>query len=135
MRRAELLLLASFGLAVGAAAQVPSISRQGGIRQVIVYGTDPCPRSGDEIVVCARRPNADRYRIPEELRTTPNNPNADSWALRAEAIEYVGAGGTQSCSPVGPGGATGCLQQFISQARRERTATDTNGDGEPDPRP
>lgn len=131
MKAAVWLVLASVGLSASATAQIPSISSSGGIRQVIVYGNDACPRGGDEIVVCARRPDGDRYRIPEELRTSEGNPNADSWALRAQSIEYVGAGGIQSCSPVGPGGATGCLQQFISQARRERAAPPT----EPQPQP
>ena len=34
-------------------------------------------------------------------------------------LETVGATGTNTCSPVGPGGFTGCLTQVIQQARRE----------------
>ena len=37
------------------------------IRGVVVYGDDPCPQStADEVVVCARRPDDERYRIPAE---------------------------------------------------------------------
>lgn len=79
-------------------------------RTVVVYGDDPCPvaQSPDEIVVCARRPEEERYR----LRTVEPEPG--------ERIEQGGvgrtlgtddvrlAGGTGSCTTVGPGGLTGC---------------------------
>jgi len=40
------------------------------ISEIIVYGNDPCPRStDDEVVVCARKPESERYRIPERFRT------------------------------------------------------------------
>jgi hypothetical protein len=94
------------------------------VNQLIVYGSDPCPRSTDEITVCARRPEADRYRIPGPLRQT-EGPESNSWANRASELQYVGRNGIQSCSTVGPGGATGCLAQLINQARAERQ----NGDG------
>jgi len=93
------------------------------IREVVVYGTDPCPRSSsEEVVVCARRPETERYRIPEALRESPPSPDSESWASKAEALEYVGQTGIGSCSPVGPGGVTGCMTQLIKQAREERRA-------------
>lgn len=93
------------------------------IKQVIVYGNDPCPAStGDEITVCARLPDAERYRIPKELRSDPNDPKTQSWMNRAESIEYVGRSGTDSCSPVGAGGATGCFAQMARAAKAERKA-------------
>lgn len=109
-----------------AAAQAP----QERIRRLVVYGTDPCPRaaSGDEIVVCARRPETERYRIPKELRDQPDDdPDGTSWAARAEALEYVGRTGIQSCSTVGPGGASGCWNELVRAWRKERA----QGDGEP----
>jgi hypothetical protein len=36
------------------------------------------------------------------------------------AYERVGATGAQSCSPVGAGGQTGCVSQFIKNAYAER---------------
>jgi len=94
------------------------------VTQVIVYGDDPCPQSqGDEIVVCARLPDSDRYRIPSELRTDPNSPQVQSWANRARSIEYVGRSGTDSCTPIGGGGFTGCTQQLTAKAREERRTT------------
>lgn len=93
------------------------------VNQLIVYGTDPCPVSADEITVCARRPEADRYRIPAPLRDR-EGPASNSWANRALELQYVGRTGIQSCSTVGPGGATGCLTQLINQARAERQGAD-----------
>jgi hypothetical protein len=94
---------------------------QNRISEIIVYGNDPCPRStDDQVVVCARRPEADRYRIPEKFRPSGPPQARESWANKAKALETAGATGTFSCSPVGPGGYTGCLTQVINQARRER---------------
>jgi hypothetical protein len=99
--------------------------QQGNIAEIIVYGNDPCPRStDDQVVVCARRPEADRYRIPEKFRPGGTFQERQSWANRARSLETVGNTGTFSCSPVGPGGYTGCLTKVINQARREnREAT------------
>ena len=91
------------------------------VKQVFVYGDDPCPPSvGDEIVVCARMPNNERYRIPQELRTDPNSAAVQSWVNRARSIEYVGAEGINSCSPSGAGGFTGCFTQIAREAKEER---------------
>lgn len=91
------------------------------INQVIVYGNDPCPKGqGDEIVVCKRMEDKERYRIPKDLRGNPNNPANEAWGARAKSIEYVGRSGIESCSPVGAGGATGCFNQIVQQARAER---------------
>ena len=91
------------------------------VKQVFVYGDDPCPPSvGDEIVVCARMPNNERYRIPQELRTDPNSAAVQSWVNRATAIESVGAAGINSCSPTGAGGFTGCFAQIAREAKEER---------------
>ena len=42
------------------------------VRRIIVYGTDPCPPSPPgEIIVCAPRPESERYRLPPRLREGP----------------------------------------------------------------
>src|SRR4051794_2717003 len=119
--KAALFLIATAGaLAAGLAAPAGAQQR---IRQLVIYGNDPCPRgaSGDEIVVCARKPETERYRIPQELRNAPSDdPASQSWANKAESLEYVGRTGIQSCSTVGPGGFTGCWAQMLSAARAER---------------
>lgn len=84
------------------------------VNQVIVYGDDPCAAStDDEITVCARFPESERYRIPPNLRDDPNDPDAISWTRKAERLELAGRTGINSCSTVGPGAGTGCLNQLI----------------------
>lgn len=101
----------------------PTPTEQGGMRvnQVVVYGDDACPQSqGDEIVVCGRLAEDERYRIPEPLRGNPNDIRRESWSTRVTALERVGRTGTDSCSPVGAGGYTGCMNQLIGNAYAER---------------
>jgi hypothetical protein len=96
------------------------------VNQLIIYGSDSCPPSTDnEIIVCARKPEGDRYRIPENLRTDPNDPRSESWANRAIELSYVGRTGTESCSTVGPGGFTGCFAQIAREARADRATRDS----------
>ena len=100
-------------------------SKNAKISEIIVYGTDPCPRStDDEVVVCARKPESERYRIPEALRVGGSLQSRTAWAERARQFETYGRTGINSCSPVGPAGFTGCTQQLIDQAFRERRAAD-----------
>ena len=102
------------------ALPTPAVAQNGTISEIIVYGTDPCPRStDDEVVVCARKPEGERYRIPEKLRTSGNLQQRQSWANRAIAFETYGKTGINSCSPVGPAGFTGCSQQLTKQAFKE----------------
>lgn len=91
------------------------------VNQLIVYGDDPCPASNDgSITVCARKDEAERYRIPQVLREAPAAVSNEAWTQRVMAYETVGASGTKSCSPVGPGGATGCMEQLIGRAYAEK---------------
>ena len=93
------------------------------VRMVIVYGDDAAPTAqGDEIVVVAHMPEADRFRIPEGLRYS-ENPATDAWINRVERLEFVGASGTLSCSAVGPGGSTGCTQEMIRNAYADKKAS------------
>ena len=76
--------------------------------RVIVFGDDPCPPSTTgEITVCARKDEAERYRIPESLRSDPGAPGNEPWTDKVRAYETVGAAGTASCSPVGKRTRTG----------------------------
>jgi len=117
------IILAASAAAVGgfAALPAPAVAQQGNIAEIIVYGADPCPRStDDQVVVCARRPEAERYRIPEKLRPSGTRQQTEAWANKARTIETVGATGINSCSPVGPAGTTGCLTRVINEARNQR---------------
>ena len=122
------LKMAVLGLALAAPyllASQPALAQNSRVSEIIVYGTDPCPRStDDEVVVCARKPEAERYRIPERYRQTGSRQSRESWANKAIAFETQLGNGLHSCSPVGPAGFTGCHQQLINQAFREREEED-----------
>ena len=103
------------GLAV---VPAPALAQKAKVSEIIVYGTDPCPRSTDDMVyVCARKNESERFRIPEALRPGGSLQARQSWAVRARSFETVGRTGINSCSPVGPAGFTGCLSQVVRQAR------------------
>ena len=103
-----------------AALPAPAVA-QSNVAEIIVYGDDPCPRSTeDQVVVCARRPEAERYRIPPKYRPSGPPQVSESWANKSKVLETVGDTGINSCSPVGPGGFTGCLAKVIKQAREQR---------------
>jgi len=121
-------LLLSAAVAALSLAAAPAYAQDGAmvdpsgekVNQLIVYGDDPCPGSGSgEITVCARKPEEERYRIPEPLRGF-DSPKSDAWANKVQAYETVGKFGTHSCSPVGPGGTLGCTQQLINNAYAEK---------------
>jgi hypothetical protein len=128
---AATVLAGTFALAGFAAA--PAAAQSDRIAKVIVYGSDPCPSSADgqEVVICARRPERERYRIPKELRDRRNGGENPSWAERAESLEYVGRSGAQSCSTVGPGGFTGCYNQMARAWRKDRSKTSTGEEPAP----
>jgi hypothetical protein len=99
----------------------PAVAQQQNIAEIIVYGNDPCPRStDDQVVVCARRPEAERYRIPPKLRPGGTRQQTQSWAQNSKVLETVGSTGTNTCSPVGPGGFTGCEMQVINEWRKQQ---------------
>lgn len=91
---------------------------------IVVYGNDPCPRSSnDEIVVCARRPEEDRYRIPKELRDKeePGRFAERSWVDRAAALDEVSRYALPGyCSPVGADSQIGCWEMMIRQWQAAR---------------
>jgi hypothetical protein len=95
---------------------------------LIVYGDDPCPQGeGEEIVVCARRPDSERFRIPRELREAERDPAHQSWASRVETLEDISRQNLPGGSVVGSYGQSGCWQQMMRQwqaARREAKRQD-----------
>ena len=106
----------------GAGSVVAPAQAQRTERVLTIFGTDPCPSSnGEEIVVCRRMPESERYRIPEELRKTEGRGN-ENWGDRAATLEYVGKSGVNSCSTSGSGGASGCFRQLARQACEEDKA-------------
>ena len=115
------LLLAAAPAAAAPAADDPPPK----VSTLLVFGNDPCPRSkDDEIIVCARQPESERYRIPKQLRKKPKTDAASqSWVSRARTLDMVSQKGLpNSCSPQGSNGQTGCMRQFFEAARAEREA-------------
>jgi hypothetical protein len=121
------LIFAASALAAGLMVSAPALAQDAGekVNQLIIYGDDPCPASAEgEITVCARKDEGERYRIPAPLRES-QSPSNESWNNKVLAYETVGRSGTLSCSPVGPGGWTGCANQLIDTAYAEkRESTD-----------
>lgn len=121
-----LMSAAAMAVAAGfAALPAPALAQSApNVAEIIVYGNDPCPRStDDQVVVCARRPEAERYRIPPKMRSSGTPQQMESWAVRSKNLETVGSTGINSCSPVGPAGYTGCLMKVIQEAKGERKQT------------
>jgi hypothetical protein len=86
---------------------------------VVVYGNDPCPRStDDQVVVCSRRPETERYRLPKNQQLQGTRQQRQSWAKKSQQLMTVGNTGVGSCSAVGPGGREGCLTQQIQQEKQ-----------------
>ncbi|KTE38036.1 MULTISPECIES: hypothetical protein [unclassified Sphingopyxis] len=130
--RLLLPLLAALAFAVPAAAQVEDLAQSSQPPEkfsfLIAYGNDECPEAeGDEIVVCAQEPEADRYRVPKELRDELREEDVGgggSWASTVEAHDDVARlGRPNSCSAVGSYGFTGCTSAMLRQWFAERRST------------
>lgn len=107
-----------------AGAPVAAQSANEKINMVIAYSEDECPLAKEgEVVVCEILVEAERYRIPSNLRTS-DSPENVSPAARVDKIKYVGDFGAMSCSPAGAGGFTGCTQKFIEAAYQDRAEAD-----------
>lgn len=95
-------------------------------RLVTVFGTEKCPEpsSPDEVVVCARLPDSEVYRIPTPLRAANSARVSPFQANRSLLLGDAsgGAGGSiGSCSSIGSGGASGCNQRQIDAWAQDRT--------------
>jgi hypothetical protein len=97
----------------------PALAQDGSYRArtIVVFGDDPCPKATnpDEIIVCARRPEEERYRIPKDIReqekaatiAREDQVGANRAALASGQASATGVG---SCSAAGAGGWTGCTK-------------------------
>jgi hypothetical protein len=120
MKRLLPITLATAAIALWPAPAAAQDAAGDKVTVLDVFGEDPCPQSSaEEIVVCRRLPDDDRYRIPEPLRGS-NDPANESWARRVQSFEAVGDFGPLSCSPVGLGGELGCTAQMIAAAYEEK---------------
>jgi len=114
--------LAAIPMLMPVAAQAQNAAQNG---VLVIYGNDKCPTNsnGEEIVVCKRLDEAERYRIPTNLREQGGPPQkTESWAVRSEDALTSGNFGTGSCSTTGAGGGTGCFVRQATAARAETRA-------------
>jgi len=117
-----LLLMVS---AFPAFAAAPAKTVPEKVSTLVVYGSDPCPKGQDgEVVVCARQPESERYRIPHRLREKPYNAARDgSWAGTAAVVDAAGRENLPgSCNANGSWGQTGCWQKFMAEAHADKAA-------------
>lgn len=121
-RIAALASLAAIAFASPLAAQDKPGDK---VNMVIAYDESECPEQSEEgeIVICQIVVEAERYRIPSNLRTS-SSPENTSWSERVESIRYIGEFGTMSCEPAGAGGFTGCTDKLIQQAYGERAESE-----------
>ncbi len=118
---ALLFFTAAPALAAGARNTAPARTEI----HLAVFGDDPCPAGvGDEIVVCARLPEAERYRVPKRLRDEKKFARPEqSWVARVRDIDTAGADlRPTACSAIGSGGSSGCFQKFMRDARAQKEA-------------
>ncbi len=94
---------------------------------LITYGEESCPVAEEgEIVVCAERPESERYRIPETVREKIEHPHTGAQSLTAatETMDgFARLSRINSCSVVGTGGFTGCqalaLREWFAERRED----------------
>jgi hypothetical protein len=122
MTRSTLLVAFAFAalLPLHALAETPPAATV----TTTVYGNDPCPKpKGEEIIVCAREPESERYRIPKRFRSGPRVESgaSASWASRVAGLEDAQRfTRPNSCTAIGSNGQTGCTQAMIRQWFLER---------------
>jgi hypothetical protein len=118
-------ILLAFGLTSAPALAEPPQK----ITSLIVYGNDACPKGeGDEIVVCARKPESERYRIPKKLREKPEVAGGPGWGSQVANIEEVSRQTLPgSCSVNGSYGFSGCTAARLRQWFAERRMQDSAG--------
>jgi hypothetical protein len=105
----------------------------GRVETLVVYGDDPCPVEEDGgIVVCARKPESERYRIPKDLRPKKDVAGSQGWASRVQTMEATGRQLLpNSCTVIGSNGQTGCTQAMLRQWFEERRLAEQEAAGDP----
>ncbi|HEX7853291.1 MAG TPA: hypothetical protein VF503_06305 [Sphingobium sp.] len=121
------LLAPMLALAPGLIAPLHASEPDERIQALVVYGNDVCPQSDDgTIVVCARKPESERYRIPKELRDKARKDKmlevgGQGWANNVQSLEAAGQVLLpNSCSAIGANGFGGCSLAALHQWYAER---------------
>ena len=135
MNRAAALAAVLILSAPAAAADKPA-PPPNKIVSMTVFGDDGCPKSSDdEIVVCQRVPESERYRLPKRFRgrkAAEQSGPGNSWTNKVSTLETASRVGTpNSCSPVGSGGFTGCMNKLLHDWYVDRQARQSDADAVP----
>ena len=117
--RPRLLILVASILAAAAAPAAAQVEEEPFVTRRILSGECPRVEPGQEIVVCGRRDEDDRYRLP--LRSDRFDPRAGIASVSRERNRLLEgeAGGLGSCTNVGPGGMTGCFGKGVDRRRQQ----------------
>ena len=112
-----------FGSTAVAAAPLPA-STPARTTTTTVFGNDACPTPANgDIIVCARLPESERYRIPKKLRKNKVARTDQPWSSRVATLDDAARPmRPDSCSAVGFGGQTGCTAAMLRQWADERRA-------------
>ncbi|MDE2339781.1 MAG: hypothetical protein KGL21_01765 [Alphaproteobacteria bacterium] len=115
-RSISILVIALFAAVPGTA------SAQASEGVTVIYGNDKCPTNekGEEITVCARQPESERFRIPKDLRSGGKYADRESWAVTSHDLLNAGASGPGSCTNSGLGAWTGCSTQDYSSWKAQK---------------
>jgi hypothetical protein len=73
----------------------------------------------EAIVVCGRRADPERYRLPIRQNGFDPRGATDSVSRERHRLIEEGDAGIGSCSTVGPGGYTGCFHQTIKRRQQQ----------------
>jgi hypothetical protein len=110
---------AAAAMLAAAPAQAQNAAQNG---VLLIYGNDKCPTNdnGEEIVICQRLDESERFRIPKTLRDQAGPPQqTQSWAARAPDALEAGRTGVGTCNTVGAAGGTGCFVRNATRAKAE----------------
>ena len=119
MNLAPLLLLlvqaAQSGADEKASGYINEAQKQFGVTRRCERNADP-----DEVVVCGRRNERERYRLPIRNQGFDKDGAVESVSRERHRLYEVGDSGIGSCSTVGPGGWTGCFHKWVKARREQR---------------
>ena len=109
------LQFASFIVAAAISVPTASFAQE---RVLTIFGADKCPAN----TICVVAPEADRFRIPKELRPSSTNPQNQSWAVRSRATLDTGSSSPSACQSASNSGGSGCWAESMRRARAEAKA-------------
>jgi hypothetical protein len=124
-------VLGALGLIAGIAFLPAPVAAQRDEKVLVIFGNDKCPTNaaGSEVVVCSRRPESERFRIPSELRSNATPGSAPN----VSAMAVGGTAGSSTCSNIGGGGGNNCFANQMRAAKAEKRQAKAEAAASPAP--